>query len=141
VSLHAGQSPLGVHVVGPVVERCSNGRCEYDLSTRNSVRFAVDPSFQGYDSQPLELVLTLRPHAGDKAGFNLKYESRGANLDDNGMKRAGGWTSVRGTRPMVVRYVISDPSFVGKYGANFALDCDSVRYCDFGILSVIINKR
>ena len=141
VALHAGQGPLGVHIVGPVIERCSSGRCEYDLSTRNSVRFAVDPLFQGYDSQALEVILTLRPHAGDQAGFNLKYESRGANLDDHGMRRAGGWTSVRGTKPVVLRYKISDPSFVGKYGANLAVDCDSVRYCDFGILSIIINKR
>lgn len=141
VALHAGQGPLGVHIVGPAVQRCSNGRCEYDLSTRSNVRFAVDPLFQGYDSQELEVVLTLRPHAGDMAGFNLKYESRGASLDDNGMRRAGGWSSVRGSRPVVVRYKISDPSFVGKYGANLALDCDTVRYCDFGILSIIINKR
>jgi hypothetical protein len=141
VALHAGQGPLGVHIVGPVTQRCSNGRCEYDLSTRNSVRFAIDPLFQGYQSQALEVVLTLQPHAGNMAGFNLKYESRGANLDEHGMRRAGGWTSVRGTRPVVLRYKIVDPSFVGKYGANLAVDCDSVRYCDFGILSVIINKR
>jgi hypothetical protein len=140
VALHAGQQPLGVHIVGPVAQRCSNGRCEFDLSTRNSVRFAVDPLFQGYDSQELEVVLTLRPHAGDKAGFNFKYESRGANLDEHGMRRAGGWSSVRGKGPVVIRYKISDPSFVGKYGANLAVDCDSVRFCDFGILSIIINK-
>jgi hypothetical protein len=141
VTLHAGLEPLGVHIVGPVELRCHNDRCEFDLSARNAVRFAVDPQFQGYDSQELEVVLTLRPHASSDAGFNLKYESRGAGLDDHSMRRAGGWTAVRGDRPLTLRWKITDPSFVGKYGANLAVDCDSVRYCDFGILSIIINKR
>jgi hypothetical protein len=41
---------------------------------------------------------------------------------------------------VTLRWKISNPSFVGKYGAHLSVDCDSVRYCNFGIMSVIINK-
>jgi hypothetical protein len=110
------------------------------LSARKELRFAVDPLFQGFSSQNIEVVVTLRSHGSDDAGFNLKYESSGPGLDEHGMRRAGGWSSLRGERPVTLRWKINNPSFVGKYGANLSIDCDSVRYCNFGILSVIINK-
>jgi hypothetical protein len=137
----AGVPALGVHAIGPLEETCEDGRCELDLRKRSVLRFGVDPQLQGYKSHPVEVVLTLRPHNNPRAGFNFRYEVAGIDADDYGMVRIGRWNPVRGTEPITLRWKLPNPSFVAKYGASLAIDCDQVEHCDFGVLSLIVNKR
>jgi hypothetical protein len=106
------------------------------------VRFAVDPLLAGYAAGPLEVQLTVRAHADQPTGFNLKYEAARplVELNDHGMRIAGsGWTNVRGSAPVTLTWQLPDPSFAGKYGANVAIDCDVPRFCNLSVVSATIT--
>ena len=72
----------------------------------------------------------------------LKYESRQpmASADGHGMVGTGTWNHVEGDAPVTFTWTIDDARFVGKYGANFAMSCDSPEFADFSVLSVEIRR-
>ena len=142
VQLVAGDRTCGLHMVEPPRADQVAGSAELSLAGRSAARFAVDPQLIGYGDRALEVTAVVRGHGRGKAGFNLKYEADRPldRVDDNGMVGARGWNHVQGDAPMTLRWRIKDARFVGKYGVNLAIDCDSRKFCDFSLLRLSIRK-
>ena len=142
VQLVAGKRACGLHMVEPPRSEQVAGNAELSLSGRSVARFAVDPQLIGYGDRALEVSAVVRGHGRGKAGFNLKYEADRPldRVDDNGMVGAGKWNHVHGDAPSTFRWRINDARFVGKYGVNLAIDCDSRKFCDFSLLRLSVRK-
>lgn len=141
-SFTAGETPCGVHMLGPVQVTHAAGGAEISLSGRNGARFAVDPQLIGYADQKLEISAVVRGHGRGEPGFNLKYEAERPleRVNDNGMVGAGTWNHLKGEEPTTLRWTVKDARFVGKYGINLAIECDSSKFCDFSLLRLNIKK-
>ena len=139
----AGEPQCGVHIVGPAQVTQGASGAEISLAGRNGARFAVDPQVIGYADHKLEISLVVRGHGRGEPGFNLKYEAERplTRVNDNGMVGAGGWNHIRGEEPTTLRWTVDDARFVGKYGINLAIECDSSKFCDFSVLRLNIKKR
>jgi len=146
IALTAGEAPRGLYLLDAPQPKTVNGTAELDMAGTTGARFAVDPRFLGYDSQPIRITAVVRGHGQDRdhhdPGFNLKYESAAPlqQLDDSGMQGTGSWQSVLGTSPVTLTWDIAAPRFVGKYGINFLLDSDSPTFADFSLLSLTVTK-
>jgi hypothetical protein len=139
VQLIAGEPPCGLHMIDMPA---AQGGKELSLAGRSVAKLAVDPQLIGYGDRALEITAVVRGHGKVKGGFNLKYEADRPldRVDDNGMVGAGSWNHVQGDKPTTLRWQIKDARFVGKYGFNLAIDCDSRKYCDFSLLRLSVRK-
>jgi hypothetical protein len=142
LQLVAGEPDCGVHMADPAQVMHVAGTAELSLSGRSGARFAVDPQLIGYGDRALEITAVVRGHGRGKPGFNLKYEADRPleRVDDNGMVGAGHWNHVQGEAPMTLHWTVKDARFVGKYGVNLAIDCDSRNFCDFSLLRLSVRK-
>jgi hypothetical protein len=72
----------------------------------------------------------------------LKYETDRplTRVNDYGMIGASGWNHIQGDAPTTLRWTVKDARFVGKYGVNLAIECDSSKYCDFSLLRLHVKK-
>lgn len=142
VHFSAGEAPCGLHMVQPGQVAHEPGGAEVDLAGRIGARFAVDPQLVGYADQKLEITAVVRGHGRGDPGFNLKYEAQRplTRVNDHGMVGAGGWNHIQGATPMTLRWTVKDARFVGKYGANLAIECDSSKHCDFSLLRLQVKK-
>lgn len=141
-SLTAGQKPQGIHMIDAAPKKLGNRPLEFDLSGTTGARFAVDPAFYLYEGGPIRITAVVRAHEKGRAGFSLKYEANGPvdAVDGQGMIGAGTWNTVTGEAPATLSWEIRDARFVGKYGANFAINCDGPEFCNFSVLSVKVTK-
>jgi hypothetical protein len=142
VSWHAGVPSESVCVVNAPAALDGPSGKELDLRGGSGAWFAIDPMVIGYKTQPVEIELVARGHGKGKPGFNFKYESNRpvAAANGHGMVGNGHWNFVAGSEPVTFKWRVDDASFVGKYGANLAVDCDSPDNCDFSILSLRLRK-
>ena len=142
IAVVAGESDAGLHLAStrPAVQTYS-GTAGYDMRSAASHRFAVDPNFMLYDSEPIRVTAVVRfngdAEAGDTAGFKLGYEAVGA-----WMKSASGWTTVPtdGEWHTFV-WDIDDAQFVGRWGYNLQLNSDSEQYSNYELQSLTVVKR
>jgi hypothetical protein len=141
-SFAAGKPTRGIHMIDPTAVKMFRGTPEIDLTGTTGARFAVDPSFLSYDTVPIRVTAVVRGFGRGSPGFNLKYEYSGPvrAADDHGMVARGAWNSIQGDKPTTLSWDIPDPRFVGKYGANVWLACDSSAHSDFSVVSVSVTK-
>lgn len=134
----------GLHYAGTPIEAVVDGETVWDIGFSNGNRFAVDPNFMSYDSEPIRITAVVR-FKGDvndstiaNAGFNLKYE-KVDGLAYTG--RSGGWRTVpRDNNWHEIVWDVNDAQFVGFWGYNFSLDSDSTKHSQYYLKSIKVEK-
>lgn len=99
--------------------------------------FIVDPGFLSYQSEPIEIAVTVRRNESNaNAGFKLVYES------PEGFKTAeGGWYTIPDNQKWhTKRFRVEDPRFVNYWGYNFALESDGNQFNQYFLQSVTVTK-
>jgi hypothetical protein len=99
--------------------------------------FIVDPGFLSYDTDPIEIAVTVRRNeANTNAGFKLVYES-----PDGFKTAASGWYTIPDNQKWhTKRFRVEDPRFVNYWGYNFALESDGDQFNQYFLQSVTVTK-
>lgn len=135
ISLNAPDDQRGLHQFGRPKLRSFGGEMARDASGASMQTFAIDPNFAGYRAEPLRITVILRRNGSESAGFNLRYEST------SGWKSVGQWFTVpEGNDFTTKEFVITDGSFVGKWGYHFAFDSDSQKHSAYSVKRIEISK-
>ena len=135
VSFDSNDTEGGIHAAGISSELIIDTVQSHDFGDAAAHAFTVDPNFLSYDSDEIRIIAEVRRTGLGDAGFNMKYESV------NGIVTAGAWNTLpEGEGWHTFEWKINNARFVGKWGYHLLLDSDSIKYSQYALRRLTVEK-